>query len=173
VDNDPIVLVHARALLTDSPSTRVIKADLREPAGILGHEDIQGFIDFDQPVALLMLAILHFVPDEADPYGIVETLKRPLRAGSYVVLSHGHAGKVSHDVEAQVRGAYGRTGAGDIIPRPPERVMPFFDGCDLLPPGLVPVEDWDPGTDFFEPELTLGGFIGGVGRVRGAHGLPG
>ncbi|MFI0349969.1 SAM-dependent methyltransferase [Actinomadura sp. 9N407] len=172
VDNDPIVLVHARALLADSERTKVIEADLREPESILHDETVQSHFDFDEPIALLMLAVLHFVPEEADPYGIVEKLKAPLAAGSHVVISHGHAGEIPEALEEQVRGAYGRTEAGDIVPRGPERVMRFFDGCDLLPPGLVPVEDWQPGVDFFEPDLSRAGFIGGVGALRRRPAAP-
>ncbi|MFI0355253.1 SAM-dependent methyltransferase [Actinomadura sp. 9N407] len=165
VDNDPIVLVHARALLADNPLTTVVQADLLEPQGILDHPEVKARIDFDQPVAVLLLAILHFIPDEARPAEIVSTLRAPLVPGSHLVISHGHRGRVTQEIETQVRSAYGRTGARDIIPRGPEEVMAFFDGTELVGSGLVQVADWRPDGDPFEPDMSRPGFLGGVGRV--------
>ncbi|MGP4028729.1 SAM-dependent methyltransferase [Actinomadura sp. 3N407] len=165
VDNDPIVLVHARALLADNPMTTVVEADLREPGSILDHPEITTRIDFDRPVALLMLAILHFVPDEDRPAEIVAKLRAPLVPGSYLVISHGHRGEVSRDVEERVRSAYGRTGAGDLVPRGADEVMTFFEGTELVGPGLVQVADWRADAEPFEPDLSRPGFLAGVGRV--------
>ncbi|WP_433330332.1 SAM-dependent methyltransferase [Spirillospora sp. CA-294931] len=165
VDNDPIVLAHARALLADNPLTTVIQADLLEPESIMEHPEVRSRFDWDQPVAVLLMAILHFVPDVAEPAALVARLRRDMVPGSYLVLSHGHAGKVTDEVEAQVRGAYGKTRQGDIIPRPAEVVATFFEGMELLEPGIVPVEAWRPETGPVEPDLTRAGFLGGVGRL--------
>jgi SAM-dependent methyltransferase len=165
VDNDPIVLTHARALLADNPLTTVIQADLREPESILDHPGVKDRIDFDRPVGLLMLAILHFIPDEDDPADIVARLRAPLTAGSYMAISHGHRGEITRDVEDQVRSAYGRTGAGDIIPRGIDEVMTFFEGTELVGPGLVQVADWRVDAEPFEPDMSRPGFLAGVGRV--------
>ena len=89
VDNDPIVHVHANALLTGSGTTGIVLADLRDPAAILAHPSLRELIDFTRPVALLLVAILHFVKDEEDPAGIVASLRDALPDGSYLVLSHG------------------------------------------------------------------------------------
>ena len=89
VDNDPIVHVHANALLTGSGATGIVLADLRDPAAILAHPALRELIDFTRPVALLLVAILHFIKDEEDPAGIVATLRDSLLAGSYLALSHG------------------------------------------------------------------------------------
>jgi hypothetical protein len=89
VDNDPIVHVHANALLTGSGTTGIVLADLRDPAAILAHPALLELIDFTKPVALLLVAILHFIKDEEDPAGIVATLRDSLPAGSYLALSHG------------------------------------------------------------------------------------
>ena len=89
VDNDPIVHVHANALLTGSGATGIVLADLRDPAAILAHPALRELIDFTRPVALLLVAILHFIRDEEDSAGIVATLRDSLLAGSYLALSHG------------------------------------------------------------------------------------
>jgi hypothetical protein len=165
VDNDPIVLTHARALLADNPLTTVVQADLREPDTILGHPDVKARIDFTQPVGLLLLAILHFIPDEERPADIVARLRAPLVPGSYLAISHGHAGEVTQDVEDRVRSAYGRTGAGDIIPRGAGEVAEFFRGTELVGPGLVQVADWRPDAEPFRSDMSRPGFLAAVGRV--------
>jgi SAM-dependent methyltransferase len=165
VDNDPIVLAHARALLADNPLTTVVQADLRDPQAILDHPEVKARLDFDEPVALLLLAILHFVPDEARPAEIVATLRAPLVPGSHLVISHGHRGEVSQEVESQVRSAYGRTGARDIIPRTADEVLTFFAGTELIGSGLVQVADWRPDDEPVESDLSRPGFFAGVGRV--------
>ena len=165
VDNDPIVLTHARALLADNPLTTVVRADLREPETVLGHPEVKARIDFDQPVGLLLLAILHFIPDEERPADIVARLRAPLVPGSYLAISHGHRGEVAQDVEDQVRSAYGRTGAGDIIPRGVDEVAAFFEGTELVGPGLVQVADWQADGEPRPLDMSRPGFLAGVGRV--------
>ncbi|GAA2283384.1 SAM-dependent methyltransferase [Actinomadura luteofluorescens] len=165
VDNDPIVLTHARALLADNPLTTVIQADLREPESILDDPEVKARIDFGRPVGLLLLAILHFIPDEARPAEIVARLRAPLAPGSCLAITHGHRGEVTTQVEEQVRGAYGRTGAGDIIPRGIDEVMTFFEGTELVGPGLVQVADWRADAEPSQPDMSRPGFLAGVGRV--------
>src|SRR6266545_654986 len=91
VDNDPIVHVHANALLTGSGTTAIVLADLRDPGAILAHTKLRELIDFSQPVGLLLVAILHFIAEAEDPAGIVATLRAALPPGSYLALSHGTA----------------------------------------------------------------------------------
>jgi SAM-dependent methyltransferase len=166
VDNDPVVLTHARALLANNALTTVVQADLHDPRSIFDHPEVRAGLDFDQPVAVLLLAILHFVPDDMRPAAIVAQLRERLVSGSFLIISHGHAGTITDEVEARVRGAYGKTAAGDIIPRPPEHVMAFFEGTDLFEPGLVPVEAWRPESGPIESDLSKAGFLGAVGKVR-------
>jgi SAM-dependent methyltransferase len=166
VDHDPVVLAHARALLSDDERTTVIQADLRDPAAVIDHAEVRARFDFDEPVGLLMLAVLHFVPDDDEAFGVVARLRERLVPGSHVVISHGHAGTISGEVEDKVRGTYGKTAQGDVVGRTPEDLMRFFDGCELLPPGIVPVDEWDAGTDFFVPDLTEPGVLGGVAVVK-------
>ncbi len=164
VDNDPVVLAHGRALLADNPLTTVVQADLRDPKGVIDHPEVRRHLDFDEPVAILLLAILHFIPDDANPAGTVATLRESLVPGSYLVISHGHAGKVSKDIENQVRDAYSATAAGDIIPRSPEQVLGYFEGMEVLEPGVVPVEAWRPESDPVPIDPAKPGFSAAVGR---------
>jgi S-adenosyl methyltransferase len=89
VDNDPVVVVHAQALLADESTTRAINGDLREPKAILSHPELRATIDLARPVAVLLVAVLHFITDDDDPYGIVDTLVDAMAPGSYLILSHG------------------------------------------------------------------------------------
>ncbi len=137
VDNDPIVLVHARALLTSSPegATAYIDADLREPDKIIGHPELLGALDLQQPVALMLVAILHFIVDADDPYGIVARLVEALPSGSYMVVSH-----VTNDLMPP--GVFERIDAANVaggIPfrfRTRDEFARFFEGLELVPPGI-------------------------------------
>jgi len=144
VDNDPIVLVHARALMASGPqgATAYIDADLREPEAILGHLGVAELIDFDQPVGILLIATLHLVPDADDPAGIVRRLLAPAAPGSYLVIS-----QFALDVDEQKAQAVAAAAKHDgitLVPRRHEEILRFFDGLDLLDPGLVLVPRWRP-----------------------------
>ncbi|MEW9534716.1 SAM-dependent methyltransferase [Microbispora sp. NPDC049125] len=145
VDNDPIVLVHGRALLKGhSPgTTTVIEADLREPDAILSHPEIRGLIDFTRPVAVILAGVLHFITDEEKPYALVEQFKAAVPAGSHLLLSH-----ITLDFAPQVRNEdftkpYDKSTA-PMVPRTHADVMRFFDGWQLIDPGLVEVVLWRP-----------------------------
>lgn len=161
-DNDPIVLRHAEALLVSTPegATDYIEADVREPGAILDHA--RTLLDFSRPVALSLNALMHFVPDQDDPYGVVRTLVGALPPGSLLMLSHG-----TFDFHPQVAaGVCGAYGSGGITLRFRSRaeVEPFFEGLDLVEPGLVPAPRWHQGTA--APEDELAGVYAGVARVR-------
>ncbi|MHC3472098.1 SAM-dependent methyltransferase [Streptomyces sp. 7R007] len=162
VDNDPIVKAHADALLSGSGATSVVLADLRDPQSILGHPDIARLIDFDEPVAVLLVAILHFVRDAERPAEIVAALRDALRPGSYLVLSHATGDFAERD---QAQAVYDNASATMNL-RTRAEVERFFDGFDLVDPGLVQVPFW-------RPESTPGarareiGFYGGVARKSG------
>jgi hypothetical protein len=144
VDNDPIVIAHARALLSGQGRglVTVADADLREPDALLTHPQVARAIDFDQPLALLLVAILMFLTDAEGPHRVVERLKAALPSGSHLVVSH-----VTQDFnpEAAARGAraYDRATA-TMTPRSREQVLRFFDGLELVDPGLVQVSRWRP-----------------------------
>jgi hypothetical protein len=138
-DNDPLVMAHARALLTaasDVGVTDYIEADVRAPDKIL-HEAAQT-LHFDQPVALILVAVLHFIRDEDDPYGIVARLVDALPSGSYLVMSHATGDYFGENEIADI--AAGRY--GPFFPRAHEQIAQFFDGLELLPPGIVSVAQW-------------------------------
>jgi hypothetical protein len=140
VDNDPLVLVHARALLTSSPqgATAYLDADLRDTDRILADADVRGTLDFSQPIAVMLVAILHFIPDEADPYGIVARLVDALPAGSYLVMSHATGDFWSAEASADL--ASGRL--GPLTPRNRDEFARFFDGLELVPPGITSIAQW-------------------------------
>ena len=140
VDNDPIVLAHARALLTSSPEgvTAYIDADLRDPGKILTHPRLLDTLDFSRPVALMLAAVLHFIPDEADPYAIVARLVGALPQGSYLVLSHATNDFLTPEEVAEiVAGKY-----GPFFARSETEFARFIEGFELVPPGIVSVAQW-------------------------------
>ncbi|WP_084958924.1 SAM-dependent methyltransferase [Thermoactinospora rubra] len=165
VDNDPIVLAHARALLADNPDTVIIDGDLHDPAGILASA--AEHLDFSRPVAVIVAAVFHFFPDDEEVARIVAALRKPLVSGGYLVVSHAYVEEdstVPEKVE-EARGVYRRTRSGAIAWRDRETVRGYFDGLELLEPGVVPVQDWRNDEPFTPPGLGMGGVLGGVARV--------
>jgi hypothetical protein len=146
VDYDPVVLAHARALLVGSAegATDYIDADLRDPRAILSRA--AQTLDFSRPVAVMLIAIMHLIGDEADPYGIVGQLMAAVPAGSYLALS-----QVASDIEpeqmAEAARRYNRLAHETQRHRDHAEVTRFFDGLDLVEPGLVPVQQWRPGSE--------------------------
>jgi len=143
VDNDPLVLVHARALLTSTGQgmCEYIDADLRDTATITAQA--AQTLDFTQPAAVLFLAVLHFIPDAHDPAAIVAALASVLAPGSFVVISHLTADIAPSQVGAGVAAYNTRVPAG-LVPRTHTQVSALFGGLPLVPPGVVPVTEWRP-----------------------------
>jgi SAM-dependent methyltransferase len=141
VDNDPLVLVHARALLTSGPEGRCgyIDADLRDPAAVLAQASAT--LDFAQPVGVLLLAILHFLSAAENPAGVVAALARALAPGSYLAISHLTADFAPSQVGAAVE-AYNGAVPGGVMPRGHAEVTALFGGLPLIPPGVVPLAEW-------------------------------
>jgi hypothetical protein len=170
VDNDAMVVTHSRALLAGD-NTIAVQADLREPDAILDHPEVRKLIDFDRPVALLMLAILHFVPDDQDPWGVVARFRDALPPGSYLAVSHGTRDiPERHDMTPEQMAEMGtrverlyKLPTASVVNRPRAQVERFFDGFDLVDPGLVEIQRWRPDD---QSSLLPGGFYGGVGRRR-------
>jgi hypothetical protein len=141
VDNDPIAVAHSQALLTDETRGAVLLADLRDPAAILGSAALTATVDLSRPVGLLLLAVLHFVPDEEDPAGIVATLAGALAPGSFLVISHvSTALKLDPDKLRREAGLR----APLAFVRTPDRIAGLFAGWKLVEPGLVPIGMWRP-----------------------------
>lgn len=166
VDNDPIVSAYAGAKLTNDGNAAFVLADLRDPKALLDHPVIQELVDFDQPVALLLVAILHFVEDGERPGEIVRQLTSALAPGSCLVLSH--ATHDFHDAARlrAVREVY-ENATATLTLRTREVVASYFDGFDLLEPGLVQPPFWNPTAPVPDsPELRGLGFYAGVGVRR-------
>jgi hypothetical protein len=162
VDNDPIVMAHARALLTctEPGRTAYLEADLREYEDILAHPRLRETIDLARPVGLLLVAILHFIPDTDDPYGIVAGLMGRLAPGSYLVLSHGTMDFAPPENHALVGNSARH---GSIWPRSCAEVGRFLDGLAMLEPGIVSIADWraddDPGGRLTPTESGIYGVV--------------
>jgi O-methyltransferase involved in polyketide biosynthesis len=159
VDNDPIVAAHGNALLSRSGTTGIVLGDLRDPRSVVDHPEVRKIIDFDQPVAVLLVAVLHFLTDAEQPARIVATLRDALPPGSYLVLSHA-TGDFADRSAAQA--VYNKATASLNL-RSRAEVERFFDGFELVEPGLAQVPFWRPDTT---PPPRSGeiGFYGGVAR---------
>ncbi|MCB5906077.1 SAM-dependent methyltransferase [Streptomyces pinistramenti] len=172
VDNDPIVATHAGARLTNTPQTGFVLGDVRDPRAILDHPAVRELIDFDRPVALLLLAVLHFVRDDEDPAGIIATLAEALPAGSHLVLSHatGEPYEAFPGGRTDVRARDGvvnvyKNATAPLNLRTKAEVEPLFGPFTLLEPGVVRVPLWRPdGPLPGAGELNNTIFYGAVGR---------
>ncbi|RKN47847.1 SAM-dependent methyltransferase [Micromonospora endolithica] len=149
VDNDPIVLAHARALLNSASegATAYLDADLRDPEGILAHPDLRATLDLSRPVALMLVAVLHFVRDDEDPYGLVRRLVDALPSGSYLVMSHVTADYFPPEQARAARGSQSFGPHGVMAFRTREEFTRFFDGLEILDPGVVSVAEWRSGDE--------------------------
>jgi S-adenosyl methyltransferase len=163
VDNDPIVHVHANALLTGSGTTGIVLADLREPEKILGHPKVDELIDFGQPVGLLLVAITHFITDDEAPGHIVATLRDALPPGSYLALSHA-TGDFRTEAAHKAAAVYDNA-TSTITLRGHAQIEALFDGWDLVEPGVVQLPLWRPDGKPPRPkDLSKIWGYGGVGR---------
>jgi S-adenosyl methyltransferase len=165
VDNDPVVVAHAQELLVNNPTAVAINRDLRCPEHILTHPALHALINFDEPVAILLVAVMHFIRDEDDPSGIVAKLKTAMAPGSYLVLSHVTADELPAGASQKVQRLYDRTTAPGVA-RGRADIERFFDGLEMVEPGLIDVCGWRTQWTPSEPGQTI--FYGGVGRKRAA-----
>ncbi len=162
VDNDPLVLVHARALLTSDPegATNYIDADLREPDKIL--REARRTLDFDQPIAIMLLGILNFVPDNDEAVALVDQLVAAVPAGSFLAISHPTT-EINGEVMTEALRLWNEGPAAKMVLRSRAELLPFFHGVELLDPGVVTCSHWrpDPATDHVTVAVP---HYGGVGR---------
>ncbi|WP_081438984.1 SAM-dependent methyltransferase [Pseudofrankia asymbiotica] len=167
VDNDPIVLAHARARLDSDPngSTVYLDADIRRPDDILAHPDVRQALDFSRPLALMVVAVLHFVPDADDPYRVVSRLVSELPPGSYVVLSHATSDFMPPSTATEVNDADKATKVTFQF-RGHDEFARFFDGLEIMPPGITSVAHWH-ADDESQPRPTAAetAVYGAVARV--------
>ena len=161
VDIDPVAVAHSRLILDGNPYADVIQGDLRRPGEILRDPTVLSTLDLDEPVAVLLVAVLHFVPDEDGPAGIVSGLVDALAAGSYVGLSHGTAEHNDDDAATMSR-VYRRT-TTPLHLRTRSEVLTLVNGLSLVEPGLVPVTDWHPDPSP-EPATPCPEMLGLLGR---------
>jgi O-methyltransferase involved in polyketide biosynthesis len=159
VDYDPSVLRHAQALLTSTPEGRTdyVQADLRDTETILAAA--ARTLDFTKPIAILLITVLHFIPDADRPYEVVARLLDAVPSGSYLVVLHAPSDIRGGEVAEMAR-RYNASAAAPITPRPRAEVARFFDGLEMIGPGLVNLTDW---WDAEEPDMGLAGYVG-IGR---------
>src|SRR5579875_611066 len=145
-DHDPVVVTHARALLgaaAEEEGTGVLHADLRDTEAILAGA--AATLDLARPVAVLLIAVLHFIPDADDPWAITARLMRPLPSGSFLVIGHGASDITNQSAAEDAVGRYNERASAQITLRTRDQVARFFDGLELIPPGLAPLSQWWPG----------------------------
>jgi trans-aconitate methyltransferase len=172
VDNDPIVLAHARRLLASAPggATAYIQADVREPDAILDDPDLRATLDLSKPVALLLIAVAQFVPEADKPYDKVARLAGALAPGSYLAMSHPTTDFLSAEDAAAVDAAASRESArsrGSMRTRDKAEFAQFFEGMELVDPGIAALPDWrgelPPGERLAAADVS---FYGGLARIR-------
>jgi hypothetical protein len=149
VDNDPLVLAHARALLASGPEgkTAYLDADLRDPGSIL--DEAARTLDFSRPVAVMLVGVLHCIPDDDDPWGIVKRVVAAVPTGSYLVVGH-PASDIQVAEAAQATAGLNARIAEPVTFRPREQVARFLDGLEVIDPGVVSYSQWRPGPDAVE-----------------------
>jgi SAM-dependent methyltransferase len=163
VDIDPIAVAHSRDILRGNDRTAVIEQDVRNPEAILEHPDLQRLLDLDEPIAVLVVALFHFIPDADDPVDILSRLTAPLPSGSYLAISHLTDDGI-HDMD-QLRQISGRAGIQGV-PRGRRQVKALFGEFQIVEPGLVWVPQWRPESpdDLYLDRPEASGVYAGVGR---------
>ncbi|WP_329530028.1 SAM-dependent methyltransferase [Streptomyces sp. NBC_01450] len=166
VDSDPVAVAHSTALLADNPGADIVDADIRRPADILSSPQVGKLIDFEQPVAVLMITILHFVTPEENPAGIVAAFRDALPEGSWLALTHA-TNQDRPDTAAAVGQLYRSKATSPVTARSRSEIRDLFDGFDLVEPGLVHVPLWRPDPDDHIPDNPSEYWVyAGVGRKR-------
>ncbi|MFE2754963.1 SAM-dependent methyltransferase [Actinosynnema sp. NPDC059335] len=148
-DVEPVAVAHSTALLADNPLALAIQGDLREPESVLDNADVRAMLDFDRPIGLLMVAVLHFVPDSDNPQAAIARYREVLASGSYLAVSHGSWDGVSQEGQEsgeQVNAIYRRTDS-PLVLRTGAEVAAFFTGLEVVEPGVVPLSEWRPDSD--------------------------
>jgi hypothetical protein len=167
VDNDPIVLAHGRALLASTPQGRCayLQADLHDAQAILDSDVVRDTLDFTQPVALILAAILHFFSDDENPAAITDALKAALPPGSYVAATHGAAEYIGEARMESVSNAYRREGIRAQARTAEEFGDLLFRDMTLVPPGVVLLSEWRPEGEILPPPAEVGA-NGAVAKKR-------
>ncbi|MEV5374241.1 SAM-dependent methyltransferase [Streptomyces albogriseolus] len=166
VDHDPVAVAHSKVVLEGNDRADILAADLRKPGEILGSDEVGRLIDLNRPVALLLVAILHFVEEADDPYGAVAELREALAPGSMLVLTHAAYEGIPLPPE-RAEGAVGvyRDTRNPLIMRTRDEIARFFEGYDMVEPGLVPMPRWRPDTAPEDEDPYAFSGLAGVGRT--------
>ncbi|MEH1011604.1 SAM-dependent methyltransferase [Micromonospora sp. CPCC 206060] len=167
VDTDSVAVAHSREILRGNPSATVVQEDLRRPAAILTHPEVRRLLDFTEPIAVMIVAVLHFVPDSDDPAGILGTLRRALPPGSYLVLSQTSSDGRETDEETREAERVYRNTDNPLTVRSRTALTALFEGFELVDPGVVWVPEWRPDSPDSAEHAAQSAFIGGVGRLGG------
>ncbi len=165
VDNEPVAVTHSRTILQDNSKATVIQADLRQPDVLLGHPETQRLLDFDKPTAVLFLSVLLFVTDDKEAHRVVRSVRDALVPGSYIAISHPTDDETPPEQAEKTEKLYASIGT-PVRVRSYEEVKMFFEGLELLEPGLVYVPLWRPEgpDDLFVDNPGLSAYYGGIGR---------
>jgi hypothetical protein len=160
IDVDSVAVAHSRAILAGDTRTTVVRADLREPERIVEDGAVRNLLDLDRPVAILLVAVLHFIADDDDPAALIGRLRDVVPAGSALVISHASR-EGQPDLADSHQRLYERTPM-PMTMRSRDEITAFFNGFDLVSPGVVPMQEWraDKPTDSAEPRLGGVGFAG-------------
>jgi hypothetical protein len=167
VDNDPVAVQHSRAVLRDNPDATIAAADLRDPRSVLEAPETRALLDLDRPVALMLVAVVHFLADSDKPAEIIATLRDALAPGSIMVITHATIPETGiSSGQRDVMEVYRRT-TTPLIMRSPAELAPFFEGFEIVEPGIVPLPYWRPDGDGPEDDdpVVLQG-LAGVGAKR-------
>ncbi|MEV6367770.1 SAM-dependent methyltransferase [Micromonospora musae] len=166
VDVDPVAVAHSREILAGDDHSVVVQEDLRHPERILAHPDVRGLLDLDEPVAVLVVAVLHFISDDDRPAEILGTLRDALAPGSHLVISQASDEGRGVEERGEAQRVYRRTD-NPLWIRSRAELTAFFDGFELVEPGVVWVPQWRPETPENAEDAERAVFLGGVGRLGG------
>lgn len=172
VDRDPIAVAHSELMLNGNRRAAMVEADMREPGSILDHPTTRRLIDFDEPLGLLFLLVLHWIPDEADPGGLVAHYRDALPGGSHLAITHMTDDLQVDKITAVAGIVRDNRGAGQVHPRTRAEITALFGDFALVPPGLVPTGTWRPGGigDIAEdPEMNELSFAGVAEKFDTRH----
>jgi hypothetical protein len=153
VDNEAVAVAHSEMILQDNPNATVVRADARSPEEILTAAPTRALLDFDQPIAILMLALVHFIPDDQNPVELISRYRNAVASGSHIIVSSVTADR--HPAEMEGFAALYRNGSTPLIPRSAAEFGALLTGWDLVEPGVSPLAEWHPSEE--EPPPPGGG----------------
>ncbi|MGP4016144.1 SAM-dependent methyltransferase [Saccharopolyspora sp. 5N708] len=164
VDSDLVAVAHSHAILRGNDRAIAVRADFRDADYVLGHREVRSMLDFDEPIAVLFFAVLHFVPDDDDPIGIVSRYVRSLPSGSYLAISHACSDDITESTRQAAQLYSERIGGFHM--RPKRQIAAMFSDVELVEPGLVDLTEWRPDSHEVPPGGKPWTGPGGVGRKK-------